>query len=91
LSYFLYLFSSLNLQAKVVGKVGYGVSFSGYDEYVPMVDKVVDAEWKKQASIQRPSVSKGQQVYSSVLLYHVYLPLICICPRPLLIMLLTML
>jgi hypothetical protein len=57
----------LNLQAKVVGKVGYGVSFSGYDEYVPMVDKVVDAEWKKQASIQRPSVSKGQQVYSSVL------------------------
>ncbi|KAL3580671.1 hypothetical protein D5086_018506 [Populus alba] len=46
-------------EAKVVGKAGYGVSFSGYDEYVPMVDKVVDAEWKKQASIQRPSVSKA--------------------------------
>ncbi|XP_011047984.1 PREDICTED: phosphatidylinositol/phosphatidylcholine transfer protein SFH8-like isoform X1 [Populus euphratica] len=46
-------------EAKVVGKAGYGVNFSGYDEYVPMVDKVVDAEWKKQASIQRPSVSKA--------------------------------
>ncbi|KAJ6896686.1 phosphatidylinositol/phosphatidylcholine transfer protein SFH8-like isoform X2 [Populus alba x Populus x berolinensis] len=46
-------------EAKVAGKAGYGVSFSGYDEYVPMVDKVVDAEWKKQASIQRPSVCKA--------------------------------
>lgn len=46
-------------EAKVIGKAGYGVSFPGYDEYVPMVDKVVDAEWKKQASIQRPSVSKA--------------------------------
>jgi hypothetical protein len=55
----------LNCQAKVVGKAGYGGSFPGYDEYVPMVDKAVDAGWKNPAAIQRP-VSKGQQLYSIV-------------------------
>lgn len=46
-------------EAKVVGKASYAGNFSGYDEYVPMVDKAVDAGWKKQASNQRPSVSKA--------------------------------
>ncbi|CAK7329663.1 unnamed protein product [Dovyalis caffra] len=46
-------------EAKVVGKAGYAGSFPGYDEYVPMVDKAVDAGWKKQAAIQKPSVSKA--------------------------------
>ncbi|XP_034681111.1 phosphatidylinositol/phosphatidylcholine transfer protein SFH8-like isoform X1 [Vitis riparia] len=46
-------------EAKVVGKVSYAGSFGGYDEYVPMVDKAVDAGWKKQAALQRPSSSKG--------------------------------
>ncbi|XP_038706419.1 phosphatidylinositol/phosphatidylcholine transfer protein SFH8-like isoform X1 [Tripterygium wilfordii] len=46
-------------EAKVVGKASYAGSFSGYDEYVPMVDKPVDAGWKKQAPIQRTSTSKG--------------------------------
>ncbi|KAJ6707906.1 CRAL-TRIO DOMAIN-CONTAINING PROTEIN YKL091C-RELATED [Salix viminalis] len=46
-------------EAKVVGKAGYGGSFPGYDEYVPMVDKAVDAEWKKPATITRHSVSKA--------------------------------
>nr|XP_019710709.1 phosphatidylinositol/phosphatidylcholine transfer protein SFH6 isoform X2 [Elaeis guineensis] len=37
------------------------VSFSGFpehDEYVPMVDKAVDAGWKKEASNQKLSLSK---------------------------------
>ncbi|KAF2301875.1 hypothetical protein GH714_030094 [Hevea brasiliensis] len=46
-------------EGKVVGKASYAGNFSGYDEYVPMVDKAVDAGWKQQASIQRPSVSKA--------------------------------
>ncbi|XP_044507996.1 phosphatidylinositol/phosphatidylcholine transfer protein SFH8-like isoform X2 [Mangifera indica] len=46
-------------EAKVAGKPGYVGSFAGYDEYVPMVDKAVDASWKKQASLQMPSASKG--------------------------------
>ncbi|RHN71314.1 hypothetical protein MtrunA17_Chr3g0144901 [Medicago truncatula] len=32
---------------------------SGYDEYVPMVDKPVDAEWKRQTSLQRSHTFKG--------------------------------
>ncbi|XP_062076796.1 phosphatidylinositol/phosphatidylcholine transfer protein SFH8-like isoform X1 [Humulus lupulus] len=45
-------------EAKTVGKASYAVNFSGYDEYVPMVDKAVDAGWKKQ-SLQRSQSSKG--------------------------------
>ncbi|KAK4758494.1 hypothetical protein SAY87_019795 [Trapa incisa] len=41
-------------EAKVIGKTS-SSSFPGYDDYVPMVDKVVDAGWKKQPSLQRPS------------------------------------
>ncbi|KAL7002680.1 Phosphatidylinositol/phosphatidylcholine transfer protein sfh8 [Sarracenia purpurea var. burkii] len=46
-------------EAKVIGKASYGGNFSGYDEYVPMVDKAVDAGWKRQASFQKPYASKG--------------------------------
>lgn len=46
-------------EAKAVGKAGYVGSFSGYDEYVPMVDKAVDAGWKRQASLQKPHASIG--------------------------------
>ncbi|XVF45328.1 hypothetical protein PTKIN_Ptkin02bG0197000 [Pterospermum kingtungense] len=46
-------------EAKVVGKTSYVGNFSGYDEYVPMVDKAVDSSWKKQTSLQRPYASKG--------------------------------
>jgi hypothetical protein len=49
----------VDMQAKVVGKTSFAGSFPGYDEYVPMVDKAVDASWKKQASLQRPCTSKG--------------------------------
>ncbi|XP_062145414.1 protein FAR1-RELATED SEQUENCE 2-like [Alnus glutinosa] len=48
----------LSQEAKVVGKTSFAGSFPGYDEYVPMVDKAVDASWKKQASLQRPCTSK---------------------------------
>ena len=53
------LVDSINKQAKVIAKASYVGSFSGYDEYVPMVDKAVDAGWKKQASLQKPCVSRG--------------------------------
>ncbi|CAK9142041.1 unnamed protein product [Ilex paraguariensis] len=46
-------------EAKVVGASSYAGSLSGYDEYVPMVDKAVDAGWKKQASLRKPYISKG--------------------------------
>ncbi|MCD7447094.1 hypothetical protein HAX54_023123 [Datura stramonium] len=35
------------------------INFSGYDEYVPMVDKAVDSVWKKQTCFQKASISKG--------------------------------
>ncbi|XP_057436755.1 phosphatidylinositol/phosphatidylcholine transfer protein SFH8-like isoform X2 [Lotus japonicus] len=46
-------------EAKIVGKSSYTNNFSGYDEYVPMVDKPVDAVLKKQASLQRSYTSQG--------------------------------
>ncbi|KAF5947222.1 hypothetical protein HYC85_013179 [Camellia sinensis] len=46
-------------EAKVIGKANYAGGFSGYDEYVPMVDKAVDACWQNQPSFQKPYVSKG--------------------------------
>lgn len=46
-------------EAKAIGRAGYAGTFSGYDEYVPMVDKAVDAGWKKQSTLQRPLASKG--------------------------------
>ncbi|KAK4345409.1 hypothetical protein RND71_035585 [Anisodus tanguticus] len=45
-------------EAKGIGMSGYTI-FSGYDEYVPMVDKAVDSVWKKQTSFQKASISKG--------------------------------
>jgi hypothetical protein len=46
-------------EAKVNGKASYVGSFSGYDEYIPMVDKGVDAVWKRPASSQKPSSYKA--------------------------------
>ncbi|KAL7265536.1 hypothetical protein ACSBR1_003336 [Camellia fascicularis] len=45
-------------EAKVIGKANYAGGFSGYDEYVPMVDEAVDACWQNQPSFQKPYVSK---------------------------------
>ncbi|CAM8937803.1 unnamed protein product [Rhodiola kirilowii] len=42
-------------EAKAVGKT----SYAGYDEYIPMVDKAVDASWKKQSVLQKPYTSRG--------------------------------
>lgn len=42
----------------MAGKVNSAGGFSEYDE-VPMVDKAVDAEWKKQLSLQDPCDSRG--------------------------------
>ncbi|CAI8616969.1 unnamed protein product [Vicia faba] len=48
-------------ESKVVGKSSYAVNgnLAGYDEYIPMVDKAVDAVWKKQASLQTSPSRKG--------------------------------
>ncbi|KAM3287575.1 phosphatidylinositol/phosphatidylcholine transfer protein SFH6 isoform X1 [Capsicum chacoense] len=46
-------------EAKGIGMPGYSANFSGYDEYVPMVDKAVDSVLKKQTSFQKSSISKG--------------------------------
>ncbi|XP_076945471.1 phosphatidylinositol/phosphatidylcholine transfer protein SFH8-like isoform X2 [Bidens hawaiensis] len=52
-------------EAKVVGATSYAGQFSGYDEYVPMVDKAVDSVLKKQASMPKPpSVPKGTPLES---------------------------
>ncbi|XP_045806233.1 phosphatidylinositol/phosphatidylcholine transfer protein SFH6-like [Trifolium pratense] len=47
-------------EAKIVGKTTYANNMSGYDDYVPMVDKPVDAEWKRQASLQRSHTLKAK-------------------------------
>ncbi|XP_054786535.1 phosphatidylinositol/phosphatidylcholine transfer protein SFH6-like isoform X2 [Prosopis cineraria] len=46
-------------EAKVVGETSNAGNLSGNDEYVPMVDKSVDASWKKQPFLQRSCTSKG--------------------------------
>ncbi|KAJ8419922.1 hypothetical protein Cgig2_009004 [Carnegiea gigantea] len=46
-------------ESKIPGKTSFAANFSGYDEYIPMVDKPVDAGWKKQPSMERPCSSKG--------------------------------
>lgn len=49
----------LILQAKAVGTGSHFGNFSGYDEYVPMVDKAVDSGWKKQPSTENFNASEG--------------------------------
>ncbi|KAK6946283.1 CRAL-TRIO lipid binding domain, partial [Dillenia turbinata] len=46
-------------EAKAVGNATFGGAFAAYDEYVPMVDKAVDAVWKKQSSPRRLYSYKG--------------------------------
>nr|XP_043630960.1 phosphatidylinositol/phosphatidylcholine transfer protein SFH8-like [Erigeron canadensis]XP_043630961.1 phosphatidylinositol/phosphatidylcholine transfer protein SFH8-like [Erigeron canadensis] len=53
-------------ESKVIGATSYAGKFSGYDEYVPMVDKAVDSVLKKQASMPKPSVPKGIPLASAV-------------------------
>ncbi|KAL6560811.1 Phosphatidylinositol/phosphatidylcholine transfer protein sfh6 [Orobanche gracilis] len=45
-------------EAKAIGTAGYYSNLSGYDEYVPMVDKAVDSGWKKQTTTEKLHVSK---------------------------------
>ncbi|CAN1255903.1 Phosphatidylinositol/phosphatidylcholine transfer protein SFH8 [Linum perenne] len=47
------------VREEIVGKVNHPSTFSGYDEYVPMVDKAVDSTWNKQAAIQKLAMSKA--------------------------------
>ncbi|KAJ4701985.1 Phosphatidylinositol/phosphatidylcholine transfer protein [Melia azedarach] len=41
-------------EPRVVSKASCGSGFSEYDEYVPVIDKAVDVDWKKQVSSQNP-------------------------------------
>lgn len=59
-------------QAKIVGKSSYTNNFSGYDEYVPMVDKPVDAVLKKQASLQRSYTSQGLWLWPGTFLIYLF-------------------
>ncbi|ESQ46056.1 hypothetical protein EUTSA_v10000082mg [Eutrema salsugineum] len=52
-------------EAKIAGETSLAGSFPGYDEYVPMVDKAVDATWKVKPAIQRVA-SKGALMSPSV-------------------------
>ncbi|XP_061352447.1 phosphatidylinositol/phosphatidylcholine transfer protein SFH8-like isoform X2 [Gastrolobium bilobum] len=60
-SYSHLMLTPVHEESKVVGKSIYAGrgNLSGYDEYVPMVDKAVDATWKNQAPLQRSHSSKG--------------------------------
>lgn len=67
-----WFYSFFVFQAKAIGTAGYPGQFSGYDEYVPMVDKAVDAGWKK--SPQKLYISKGmllnvQNLFAAIYLY----------------------
>lgn len=62
------IFCLLDLkQSKLIGSVSYTGSFSGYDEYVPMVDKAVDAVWNRQAPFKKPNASGGKSQVEFVL------------------------
>ncbi|KAM0011103.1 putative CRAL-TRIO lipid binding domain, CRAL/TRIO domain, CRAL/TRIO domain superfamily [Helianthus debilis subsp. tardiflorus] len=46
-------------EAKTIGATSYPGQSSGYDEYVPMVDKAVDSGWKNQPSNPTPCDPRG--------------------------------
>lgn len=60
------------VQAKAIGTSGYAGHFSGYDEYVPMVDKAVDSGWKKQTPPPKLSVSKGLSLLVLIAMESIY-------------------
>ncbi|KAL2477137.1 Phosphatidylinositol/phosphatidylcholine transfer protein SFH8 [Forsythia ovata] len=41
-----------------IGTSSFVGNLSGYDEYVPMVDKAVDSGWRKQPCLPKPFISK---------------------------------
>ncbi|KAK9136306.1 hypothetical protein Syun_015636 [Stephania yunnanensis] len=47
-------------EAKTSAKAVYPGGLADYDEYIPMVDKAVDAGWKKEVTQQRSFISRGQ-------------------------------
>lgn len=65
------------LQAKLSAKPN---PFVEYDEYVPMVDKPVDASWKKEVSAQKAPVPKGETVWfwSFLFIFHLVDNLLCL-------------
>ncbi|KAL1558024.1 Phosphatidylinositol/phosphatidylcholine transfer protein sfh8 [Salvia divinorum] len=68
-------FSQLRLtpvreEAKAVGTTSHFGNFSGYDEYVPMVDKAVDSGWKTPTNTENFNVSEGQAPHSPKKLPH---------------------
>ncbi|KAK9108906.1 hypothetical protein Sjap_016966 [Stephania japonica] len=47
-------------EAKISAKAVYPGGVAEYDEYIPMVDKAVDAGWKKEVTQQRSFIARGQ-------------------------------
>ncbi|KAJ4824559.1 hypothetical protein Tsubulata_033790 [Turnera subulata] len=58
-SYSLPRLAPVTEEARVHGKTSASGGLSEYDEYVPVIDKTVDAEWKKKASLPEPRISRG--------------------------------
>ncbi|CAN0866500.1 Phosphatidylinositol/phosphatidylcholine transfer protein SFH8 [Linum grandiflorum] len=46
-------------EAKIMGKANHPSSFTGFDEYIPIVDKAVDSTWSEQAVLKKLEVSKA--------------------------------
>ncbi|GLT41090.1 hypothetical protein SLA2020_151800 [Shorea laevis] len=58
--------ASVSEEAKMAGKSSSAGGLTEHDEYVPMIDKVVDAEWDKDEYHQNLSNSRGTPLLSTV-------------------------
>ncbi|GKU89975.1 hypothetical protein SLEP1_g4042 [Rubroshorea leprosula] len=58
--------ASVSEEAKMAGKSSSAGGLTEHDEYVPMIDKVVDAEWDKDEYHQNLSNSRGTSLLSTV-------------------------
>ncbi|KAK9113066.1 hypothetical protein Scep_020585 [Stephania cephalantha] len=58
-------------EAKTSAKAVYPGGLADYDEYIPMVDKAVDAVWKKEVTQQRSFISRGIQarIYAMIMTF----------------------
>ncbi|WCJ35222.1 Phosphatidylinositol/phosphatidylcholine transfer protein SFH8 [Euphorbia peplus] len=65
-SYLLPKLTPVTEEAKAFNKANAAACLSGYDEYVPMVDKTVDDGCNKQASFQDQHTLRGTPVLSSL-------------------------
>ncbi|XP_031403850.1 phosphatidylinositol/phosphatidylcholine transfer protein SFH8-like isoform X1 [Punica granatum] len=58
-SYLLPKLTPVSEEVRTINKASYGDAFSEYDEYVPMIDKVVDTACEKRVPLQKLHASSG--------------------------------